>query len=213
MYPAESAVCKMSPFCRSEASCAITRMVDPTETEVKIRVPNLSDIQHRLRSSGFLVSEPREFEANTLYETADGGLARRGMLLRLRQAGGHAVITWKGPGEAGPYKSRPELETSIGSLETLQQILEHLGYQPSFRYEKYRTEFRTADGAGVVTTDETPIGDFLELEGPGAWIDETAQTLGFSRRDYILASYGRLYLADCERRGVEPGHMVFASHP
>ncbi|MBV9156122.1 MAG: adenylate cyclase, partial [Acidobacteriaceae bacterium] len=65
---------------------------------------------------------------------------------------------------------------------------------------------------GVVTLDETPIGTFLELEGPGDWIDETAKQLGFSRADYIVDSYGRLYLADCERRGVQPTNMTFASN-
>ena len=42
-----------------------------------------------------------------------------------------------------------------------------------FKYEKYRTEFADAAG-GTVTFDETPIGNFLELEGSGAWIDEMA---------------------------------------
>ncbi len=30
-----------------------------------------------------------------------------------------------------------------------------------------------------MTLDETPIGDFLELEGPGEWIDETAAPAWF----------------------------------
>ena len=182
-----------------------------TETEVKIRLVDASAIVDRLQAAGFRVSVPRLFEANTLYETKDGSLARNSMLLRLRQVGDKAVITWKGRGVPGPYKSRPELETTIGSAEVLQQILGQLGYYPSFRYEKYRTEFLRGEAEGVVTFDETPIGDFLELEGPGAWIDATAARLDFSRADYVLDSYGRLYLADCERRGVEPGHMVFAS--
>ena len=188
-------------------------VIGGTETEVKIRLANAPDILARLHDAGFAVSTPRQFEANTLYETKDGSVARNGMLLRLRQVGEKAVITWKGPGVPGPYKSKPELETTIGSAQTLHQILGHLGYQPSFRYEKYRTEFmRAGDDRGVVTVDETPIGHFLELEGTGAWIDATAAKLGFSPADYVLDSYGRLYLADCERRGVEPGNMVFASH-
>jgi adenylate cyclase class 2 len=93
----------------------------------------------------------------------------------------------------------------------LHQILTSIGFKASFRYEKYRTEFRLGGLAGVVTVDETPIGVFLELEGPGDWIDETAKGLGFSPEDYILESYGRLYVADCERRGIEPTNMVFPS--
>lgn len=182
------------------------------ETEVKIRIGDTGEMSRRLQASGFAIAVPREFEWNTLFDTQDRTLGRNGMLLRLRQAGGKGVITWKGLGVAGPYKSRPELETSVGSIETLQEILGHVGYDPLFRYEKYRTEFRKSESPGVVTIDETPIGNFLELEGPGAWIDATAQMLGFSPQAYILESYGKLYLSDCERRGVEPGHMVFASH-
>lgn len=187
-------------------------MAGGTETEVKIPLKNAEPIADRLRDAGFAVSVPRQFEANTLYDTPDGSLMRKQMLVRLRQLAGKSVITWKGPNLAGPYKSRPELETSVGSIEILAQILEQLGYRPTFRYEKYRTEFRRpGEIAGVVTFDETPIGNFLELEGPGEWIDKTANTLGFARADYVLESYGRLYLADCERREVEPHHMVFAS--
>ena len=181
------------------------------ETEVKIRIPDASQIGRKLQAAGFAPSLARIFEANTLYDKPGQELRSRGMILRLRKAGERAVFTWKGPGQAGAHKSRPELETEIGSAEVLSQILSHLGFDKIFRYEKYRTEFRRGQEEGSVTLDETPIGNFLELEGPGEWIDETARELGFGPRDYILESYGRLYLADCERRGVEPTHMVFAS--
>jgi len=187
-------------------------MKDGKETEVKIRLSNSSGIAERLRAAGLSESVPRQFESNTLYDTGDQSLRRQGMLLRLRQAGQKEVITWKGGGDPGPYKSRNEIETSVGSIQSLGRILSRLGFEPWFRYEKYRTEFVPKEATGVVTWDETPIGDFLELEGPGEWIDATANQLGFSRQDYIVESYGRLYLADCERRGVEPTHMVFASH-
>ena len=134
------------------------------------------------------------------------------MLLRLRKSGDQSVITWKGPGKAGPHKSRPELETAIGSVETMGRIFEQLGYQQRFRYEKYRTEYADDSGQGVVTIDQTPIGDFLEIEGPGEWIDATAEQLGFSQDHYVLESYGQLYLEYCKRHGVEPTNMVFASH-
>ena len=105
------------------------------------------------------------------------------MLLRLRQVGGNCLVTWKGPSIPGPHKIRPELETLVGSVEMMDRILRELGYEPVFRYEKYRTEFKQGGGAaeGVVTLDETPIGDFFELEGAPDWIDKTAGLLGFER--------------------------------
>ncbi len=187
-------------------------MTGPTETEVKIRLPETRDVLERLQTAGFSEAAPRLFETNTLYDTKNKDLRESNMLLRLRQAGGQFVITWKGRGEPGPHKSRPEIETRVMSGESMHQILGQLGFHPMFRYEKFRTEYAFQNAPGVVTIDETPIGNFLEIEGPAEWIDSTARTLGFSAEDYILDSYGRLYLAACERQGVQPTNMVFASH-
>jgi adenylate cyclase class 2 len=187
-------------------------MTRGVETEIKIRVGDRTSMPDRLHGAGLQISAARQFESNTLYDTKDRALKRAGMLLRLRQAGGQCKLTWKGPDEPGRHKSRPELETAAASCETLHNIFVQLGFEPSFRYEKYRTEFTAQDDSGVVMLDETPIGDFLELEGPGEWIDATAALLGFAESDYVLDSYAKLYRTDCERRGVQPDNMVFASH-
>jgi adenylate cyclase class 2 len=180
------------------------------ETEVKIAVGTADATRELLRSRGFHETVSRRFEMNTLYDTPEARLRQRSMLLRVREVGGDCIITWKGPGKQSAYKSRPEVETSAGSAEKLGRILNEIGFQPVFRYEKFRTEYKSsADAPGGVTLDETPIGNFLELEGPGDWIDSTATALGFSPGDYILESYGRLYIADCQRRGIEPGNMTF----
>lgn len=181
------------------------------ETEIKIRIADRNLAPGRLRDAGLRVAIKRRFESNTVYDTKDRALKRSGALLRLRQAGDQCTVTWKGPSQNGRHKVRPELETAVASCEILDRILLQLGFEPAFRYEKYRTEFADAD-LGVVTLDETPIGDFVELEGPGEWIDRTAARLGFAPSDYILDSYAKLYVADCERRGVQPENMVFASH-
>lgn len=183
----------------------------PTENEVKIRVSNKAALVDRIRGAGYGESVARLFEANTLYDTPDHQLRAKEMLLRLREVGNKFVITWKGPKISGPHKNRPEIETTLGSAESMAQIFHQLGLDPVFRYEKYRTEFRRSGDPGVITVDETPIGDFLELEGPPAWLDETASLLGFSSPDYVLDSYVKLYVADCERRGVLPTHMVFGT--
>jgi adenylate cyclase class 2 len=182
------------------------------ETEVKIRLLDAAAAKRRLDDAKFAISVPRRFESNTLYDTADLKLKRAQMLLRLRQVGSDCIITWKGPSIPGPHKIRPELETTVGSLEKLDQILRALAYEPSFRYEKYRTEFKQQENAsdGVVTFDETPIGNFFELEGTPDWIDRTAALLGFERGAYVLASYGRLYLDHCAANGLEPSNMVFS---
>src|SRR5438093_9347439 len=43
----------------------------------------------------------------------------------------------------------------------------------SFRYQKYRAVYRYAEL--IITVDETPIGVFLELEGPKPLIEERSE--------------------------------------
>jgi adenylate cyclase class 2 len=182
------------------------------ETEVKIPVPqwSVAEATERLSTLGFSVTVPKIFELNWVYDTPQQTVRGGQMLLRLRRVGERNVLTWKGPIVPGPHKSRPELEVRFDSFDVMDQILGHLWYQVYFRYEKYRTEFGGV-GGGTVTFDETPIGNFLELEGGGAWIDEMAGRLGFGEQDYVLESYGRLYLAHSAKQGVQPLNMVFPS--
>ena len=87
-------------------------------------------------------------------------------------------------------------------------ILARAGYPAWFRYQKYREEFTREDC--IITVDETPIGIFLELEGPGEWIDATAARLGFTPADYITASYAKLYREHVEQHGGDPTAMRFS---
>jgi adenylate cyclase class 2 len=90
------------------------------------------------------------------------------------------------------------------------RVLAALGYQPTFRYEKYRTTFSKDGEPGLITVDETPIGDFLELEGLGVWIDATALQLGYGEVDYVTASYASLYRQHCvENPTAVPTAMTF----
>ena len=180
------------------------------ETEIKLAVPEAKSARRLLRGAGFRVSRSRVFEANTVFDTARRELGKAGALLRVRQAGAKATVTYKGRPQPGRHKSREELELEILDAAAMTAIFARLGFNPVFRYEKYRTEFRKPRGAGVATIDETPIGVFLELEGAARWIDLTARRLGFEESDYITASYGGLYLEWCQDRHIKPSNMIFS---
>src|SRR5690606_17025666 len=115
----------------------------------------------------------------------------------------------KGKPLPGKHKQREELETVVGSGAVLALLLQRSGYQPVFRYEKYRNVFFRAGAPGVITVDESSLARLLELEGESGWIDETAVLLGFREDDYITASYATLYSEDCRAKGIEPTHFVF----
>jgi adenylate cyclase class 2 len=183
------------------------------ETEVKLRASSAGAVRNLLEKAGFLPEHERAFEANTIFDTPEKSLLSRQHLLRLREFRGQAILTFKGAPLAGPHKSRPEFETVASDLHSLRQILQSLGFQPSFRYEKFRTSYHRHGETGHAVLDETPIGVFLELEGDSAWIDRTAADLGFAPESYITASYGSLWREHCSAMGLAPGHMVFTPQP
>jgi adenylate cyclase, class 2 len=179
------------------------------ETEIKLAAPDLDEARRRLRAAGFRVLKRRIFEENTLYDTPGLKLRKAQTLLRVRHAGGHATMTYKGPPLPSRHKRREELEIEISTPQTAARMLDRLGYRPAFRYQKYRTELRLAGDGGTATLDETPIGTYIELEGSPGWIDRTARKLGYSEADYITASYGQLYLDWCKKNHREARDMVF----
>ena len=179
------------------------------ETEIKLLVKDARSARRLLREAGFIVSKPRVFESNTVFDTPDLSLRTSSRLLRIRGAGGVATLTYKGLPDAGKYKSREEVEVKIDNAAAMTTIAERLGYRRVFRYEKYRTEFHQPRRAGVAMLDETPAGVYLELEGTPHWIDLTARRLGFQESEYITASYGRIYVDWCAANGRTPGDMTF----
>jgi adenylate cyclase, class 2 len=179
------------------------------ETEIKLAVASSAAARRLLRRAGFRLARRQVFEANTVFDTSGGILRSSRKLLRVREAGGEVKLTYKGPPETGRHKTREELETETESARATAAILERLGFRPSFRYEKYRSEYRRPGSLGVATVDETPIGTYMELEGNASWIDRAAGELGFTTAQYITASYGALYLEWCRQRGLKPGNMVF----
>lgn len=179
------------------------------ETEIKLRLDDPVSLKRDLKKLGFSVAKRRVLEINTVFDTLDSILLPERKLLRLRQAGSRRTLTFKGPPAASRYKSREEIESGFTDDKAMRLILKRLGYEPVFRYEKYRTEYTHPDKGGSVMLDETPIGDFLELEGPPRWIERTARALGRSPAEFITASYGTLYREHCQANGVKPGDMVF----
>jgi adenylate cyclase, class 2 len=185
----------------------------PVETEIKLAIASAARGRALLRRHGFAVVRPRVFEQNLVLDDDPRTLRERGLLLRVRRAGKTITCTFKGAETPGRHKSREEREFQASDFESCVAVFAGLGFREVFRYEKYRTEFARGKEPGHAVLDETPIGVYLELEGPARWIDCTAKELGFAPEAFITASYGRLYLEACEARGVERGDMKFNLRP
>ncbi|HEX4786573.1 MAG TPA: class IV adenylate cyclase [Candidatus Sulfotelmatobacter sp.] len=161
------------------------------EIEVKFRVEDFRALNRKLRAAGFHLKTKRTHEINTLYDLPGQVLRARKELLRLRKYGSEWKLTHKSAGKKGRHSSRIELETGVSDGKTMDAILRGLGYSPSFRYEKFRAEW--TDKKGHVVVDETPIGNFCEIEGPSRWIDATAKKFGVRPADYITKNYATLF--------------------
>ena len=185
------------------------------ETEIKLPVRDRRQVAKQLAQLGFKVIKPRHFESNYLFDFPDLRLGKSGRLLRLRFAAGESLLTFKGPPlRARRYARRREVEIRVGNGVLLREVLKNLDLREVFAYEKFRTVFGGAAQASLhappqAVFDETPVGNYLELEGPAKWIDRVASRLGYSPRDYITATYLSLYLQNCRTHGRKPRNMVF----
>ena len=193
-------------------------MSTPIETEVKIRFAgNAGDAYTLIEGLGYPVRIARTFETDQLFDRTDGSLRASDQVLRVRREqsaeGKRCILTYKGPADRERYKSREEIETAVTDGDHLVLILDRLGFKGGFRYEKYRTTFSAADPTGIITVDETPLGIFLELEGPKEWIDFTATHLGFSASDYVISSYAALWMEYLREGSNTSSNMVFLDHP
>jgi len=177
------------------------------EIEIKFKVGDLRVLARKLRAEGFRLVTKRTHEMNTLYDLPGEVLRKRNQLLRIRKYGSEWTLTCKRGTIRGRHSSRLELETKVEDGQALDAILRALGYSPSFRYEKFRAEW--SDGKGHVVVDETPIGNFCEIEGPPRWIDAAAKKLGVSPKDYITKNYATLFADWKQETGSLAEEMTF----
>lgn len=200
------------------------------EIEIKLRIRDPKKLIARLRKLGAR-KVACKFEQNTLFDTPDCQLQKRQSILRIRrehnipsgaksaknrgrQKAPESLLTFKalpkGRGATGKYKEREEIECRVADGAQFARILDGLGMHPWFRYEKYRTKYQIAAVPGLhIDLDQTPIGVFLELEGPKRSIDQTAKALGYSPLEYVVQSYLELFKAECSRTDAAFTDMVF----
>jgi adenylate cyclase, class 2 len=207
------------------------------EIEIKLRVPDVAALRSLLKRLRVREIAPRTHELNTLYDTPQKELRRRGQLIRIRieqpapgfgkrprNENAVAILTYKGPSRSSRnskivgrqsnlrrhFKIKEEAEVLLGGAGQMDRILRALGFHPVFQYEKFRTTYALPGVSGLkIELDETPVGIYLELEGPVAGIDRGARLLGYDRKEYMTDTYGSLYLDACRRRDQKPGDMLF----
>ena len=178
-------------------------MTTPTESEIKLRVEDPGAARAELAAIGATLARGRHLEDNALFDDRRRSLRSAGCVLRLRRNAVGAQLTVKGPRrDVERVKTRPEVEVGVTDAALTERLLELLGYERVFRYQKYREVWHWRDVEIVL--DETPVGAFLEIEGSIETIHAAARALGRGPDDYVRESYVQLFF----EAGGE-GDMVF----
>ncbi len=167
-------------------------MSDGTEIESKYLVRDLQRLAARLAALDARIVQPRTYERNIRFDQPDGSLRLAKKVLRLREDD-KARLTFKGPGEAqdGIY-TREELEVEVSDFDSMQSILQSLGYAQFAFYEKFRTTY--AFKQCLIMLDEMPYGNFVEVEGPNALsVTAVSEMLGLDTTLSLCDSYLGLF--------------------
>jgi len=180
----------------------------PWEREVKFWVRNLARVRQRLEEKGARVVQPRTHEYNLRFDTPDRALGQGRRVLRLRRDR-QATLTYKGPGVAdADVAVREEIEVRVDDFAAARRLLERLGYQVVLEYEKYRAVY--AWNRARIMLDETPLGAFVEVEGPdAAVIRRVAEDLGLVWARRLTLSYAGLFARVRARLHPPPEHLTF----
>jgi predicted adenylyl cyclase CyaB len=161
------------------------------EIEVKIKIEHLADVREKILQQGAALIKERHPHDDTFYDWPTLELRKKHYALRVRKINKKAFLTFKGPEQKSrKFKIREEYETEVKNERHLRKILRSLGLQPIFKYSKFRTVYRRK--RLTVCLDETPIGNFLELEGQQSEIVKFAHELGLSKANFIKLDYVQL---------------------
>ena len=156
-------------------------------------------------------SEGVHFERNILFDKGEELFGSSRLLrLRSRQWAAHEdhILTLKLPpvaarhaAEAG-FKVREERECPVADRQTMQGILEGLGYLPTARYEKFRESWHL-DGVQV-DMDILPFGQVVELEGEAERIRKVEVLLELDKQPTSADSYHVLHQRWRAEQGLPP---------
>jgi adenylate cyclase class 2 len=165
--------------------------MEALEIEVKFYLPDIEQMQRCILALG-AESKGRVFENNVRYEDENSTLIKKKSLLRLRRDA-KTILTFKSspPVADTEFKVFNELEVEVSDFETMNRILQNLGYHPEQLYEKWR-ETLTLDQTGFYL-DTMPYGTFLEIEGSEEDIRTYAAALGLNWRKRILLNYLEIF--------------------
>jgi adenylate cyclase, class 2 len=173
------------------------------EIEMKFRVNDFTAVEQALRTWQ-ATPQPALEEADHYFNAPDRDFGQTDEAFRLRRIGVENRVTYKGPKQPGPTKTRTEIEIGLepgaGAADDFCRMVQHLGYRPTAVVKKRRRifAFERAGFALQACLDEVEtLGRFVEIEivAEPAQKERAQETLLAVVRDLGLpASEPRSYL-------------------
>lgn len=183
------------------------------EIEAKFPVKDLQRVRELLAFHRAELLMDKSYEHNILLDTSTNDLLAENARLRLRKEGSESILTYKrSQKNENGIAYREEIETRIDHFENTRLIFNRLGFLTFFEYEKYRSTYRLAET--MVMLDETPIGFYLEIEGPDeVTIHHTASLLEIDWDQRTDKSYLQVFQEWAAENGYTGRDMLFSSFP
>ena len=183
---------------------------DNREIEAKFPIRSVEEILPKITAAGAVCEQEVRFERNLRFDDRKENLSKNDQVLRLRDNGGTAVLTYKSDrNSSDTMADREEIETVVEDFDRTRLILERLGFRTVFIYEKYRSIY--ALGPAGIFVDHTPIGYFVVIEGPDEeTIRETAEMIGLDWGTRSGTSYRGLFKRWKKESGFSGRDMTFS---
>ena len=140
------------------------------EIEMKFPVQDFAALRQQLERWQAIV-QPTIEDADQYFNAPDRDFGRTDEAFRLRCIGAANRITYKGPKQGGPTKTRTEIEIGLEpgpeAAEQFRRMVQLLGYRPTAIVKKRRTcyDFQRDGFALQASCDEVEmLGRFVEIE-------------------------------------------------
>lgn len=177
------------------------------EIEVKFRVQDLDSVKSKLSSLG-LNSDGEKLQKSIAFDNKILGVRDKNQLVRLREED-KVILTFKDKKESHKDLAvREEIEVTFDDFDKMKLILERLGFEEFFIYEKYRETFK-GDGFEIVIDRVPFIRYYMEIEANEEKIYELIKKLELDMKDSTTSNYRVIFEDFCKKNNLDIKNMTF----
>jgi adenylate cyclase class 2 len=165
------------------------------EIEAKFLDLDHDEMRSKLQAVGAVLEQPMRLMRRTIFDYPDHRLQQgeRWGRLRVRDEGDKSTITYKSGGEKEYSK---EIETTIGSYETMLQLLETIGLV-AYSFQESKRETWRLDDVEIVLDIWPWLKPYIEIEGESEKdIREVATSLGLFWENAAFGNVDTAYRRD-----------------